>query len=701
MPKPTDTHRFQELFQKYIQSDSTGDLLFFQSESQNITYKKFCQNVYGLSELLKNHSAAFFAIKLNDPVAVYSYVVATLLARKKLVLLSPLEPAAASESHRESLAWDLLIDDHKALQQSQEINLKTAEINIGDLDEDYPFLYVLSSGSSGKPKGIGHSLFTLSHSAVALIKILKMKQKEISLLNLPVSHVGGLMIFWRAFFSGGAVSTKLVRFDYVSLVPLQLERWLQNSEKRLLLKQSKAILIGGAILSKELRQRADSEGLHFFETYGMTETASLVMLNGSPLEGQIIKLNSDHLILIKGPTLAPELSLTKDGFYQTADIGCELADGRIAFVERADINFKSAGELIHASAVETAIKSIHDVKEAVLVAVPHPVWDAAGCLFYECEEGQALTPGSIRESCQTIMHPYQIPKYIFEHQFSLSTLKPSRFQLKKLAVKKTIVEKFHHQFVSSQQNQIRLVVFLHGFMGDMADLKSLYPESFDHNHTSVLFLDLPGHGKTSCDSFENRKDVFFALSELIRFYADGKDILLYGYSMGGRIALELAACHLPVKKCIVESASFGLLSKDEKEKRLQTDMSLFSKKPFVLDDFFKSWYQNPLFYQYNLTPDYQSDLLIKMKHDFLQWEKSLSFFSQGHGLLAEELMGLLKKNHLSLVVIAGEKDEKYCDHFQWVGSQLDIKYFEISESGHNPHKINLSQVISILKSELA
>ena len=112
------------------------------------------------------------------------------------------------------------------------------------------------------------------------------------------------MTLWRAFFSGGRLTTELTPpLDFISLVPLQLKRWMKEEDKLVLLKQCRVILIGGAPLTDELKTEAEKNGLTLYETYGMSETASLVTINGEVLPYRELQLNKENLFAIKGKTL--------------------------------------------------------------------------------------------------------------------------------------------------------------------------------------------------------------------------------------------------------------------------------------------------------------------------------------------------------------------------------------------------------------
>ncbi len=135
------------------------------------------------------------------------------------------------------------------------------------------------------------------------------------------------------------------------------------------------------------------------------------------------------------------------------------------------------------------------------------------------------------------------------------------------------------------------LVFLHGFLGCKEDWEEMIPH-FEDNYRCIA-IDVPGHGSSPyCE------DILSALKAEILHLCSEKPILI-GYSMGGRIALQLRAC---AEKLIILSGHPGLKAQKEKEERLKSDQ-MWSEKllkiPF--EEFFAQWYAQPVFQNLALT----------------------------------------------------------------------------------------------------
>ena len=115
-------------------------------------------------------------------------------------------------------------------------------------------LGLLTSGSSGEPSLIFHRRSGIEESARSTLDFYSVKKGDSWGLNLPCDHIGGLMILFRMnIIEGEVVDLKHPdrHVEYLSLVPTQLDRMIQE-DKISFLRARKKILVGGAPLSKEL-----------------------------------------------------------------------------------------------------------------------------------------------------------------------------------------------------------------------------------------------------------------------------------------------------------------------------------------------------------------------------------------------------------------------------------------------------------------
>lgn len=243
-------------------------------------------------------------------------------------------------------------------------------------------LVVRTTGSSGSPKEIALSASALLSSARASNSYLGARFGETWSLLLPLTHIAGINVLIRSL-ELGTTPTNLLGYegtfpkvDYTAIVPTQLYRAL-NGDQNLLqhLQSAKAVLVGGAALTRDLRGQAEAQGIHVVETYGSTETSGGCVYEGVPLEGVEVAIGDAGQIAIRGKVLAEDLA-DSDGWYNTSDAG-RLIDGKLFVDGRLDEIVITGGENISLTAIDRVLaQEFPDIQMAAF-AVPHPEWGEA------------------------------------------------------------------------------------------------------------------------------------------------------------------------------------------------------------------------------------------------------------------------------------------------------------------------------------
>jgi 2-succinyl-6-hydroxy-2,4-cyclohexadiene-1-carboxylate synthase len=140
------------------------------------------------------------------------------------------------------------------------------------------------------------------------------------------------------------------------------------------------------------------------------------------------------------------------------------------------------------------------------------------------------------------------------------------------------------------------LLLLHGFTGSRKNWRPHLPVFGQHFQT--IAVDLLGHGETAVPSIPHRYQIEKAAADLTAIIEQiaTPPVHLLGYSMGGRLALYFA-CRYPdyVNKLILESASPGLKTAQERTERQQRDEALagFIEREGIAA-FVDRWQQLPL-----------------------------------------------------------------------------------------------------------
>ncbi|QLE57743.1 2-succinylbenzoate--CoA ligase [Nostoc sp. TCL26-01] len=308
-------------------------------------------------------------------------------------------------------------------------------------------IMIPSGGSSGEIKFAIHTWETLMASLEGFTTYFQV-QKVNSFCVLPLYHVSGLMQFMRSFTTGGKFvilpfkslesgqKYQINNTDFfISLVPTQLQRLLQNAELTIWLSQFHTVLLGGAPAWDELLAKAKYHHIRLAPTYGMTETASQIatlkpadFLNGKINSGQILPhaqvrirnqqgavLSANQIgnITIQAQSLAlgyyPHIWENQD-YFPVDDFGFLDEQGYLNIVGRNSDKIISGGENIYPLEVESAIRATQMVADVCVIGIPDQTW------------GQALTaiyiPRNINTSVTAMqtalsgkLSKFKIPKY--------------------------------------------------------------------------------------------------------------------------------------------------------------------------------------------------------------------------------------------------------------------------------------------------
>lgn len=303
---------------------------------------------------------------------------------------------------------------------------------------------IFTSGTTGQPKG---ALLTLeNHRAAAQASSQRLKTclGERWLLCLPLYHIGGMSILFRACHDGLTVvlqerfepeeSQRLLRqhsVNLVSLVPTMLYRLLPQLRGKIL-PALRLILLGGAAASPELLEQAFALNLPLASSYGLTEACAQVATAlppltrrkpgcaGAPLpqltvqivdeQGNCLPAGEIGEVTVRGPALmrgylaAPPLT----GAFRTGDLGYLDEDGDLWLLTRRSDLIVSGGENIYPEEVERALLAHPAVREACVFGLPDPEWGqiVAAALVTDAP----LTGPALRQFLRARLAGYKLPR---------------------------------------------------------------------------------------------------------------------------------------------------------------------------------------------------------------------------------------------------------------------------------------------------
>ncbi len=324
-----------------------------------------------------------------------------------------------------------------------------------------PAAIVFTSGTGAAAKAVQLSYGNFYYNVLGANERIPFHEKHRWLLTLPLYHVGGLGILFRAIIGGGAmviptkdesITEAITKYEitHLSLVPTQLYRLLKGPVPKIK-GTPPIVLTGGGPVSKELLQKCRKANLKVYRTYGLTEMASQVTTgkcirgthSGKLLKYREIKIASDNEILVKGATLFEgyikndkiELPVDSDGWFHTGDMGRLDRSGFMTVLGRQDNMFISGGENIHPEEIELQLLKIEGVEAALVVGLSDREFGMRPAAFVKFSEEHVKSEKEMTAELEKSLPRFKIPRFYFDWPEHLSegALKLPRSAFLKLA----------------------------------------------------------------------------------------------------------------------------------------------------------------------------------------------------------------------------------------------------------------------------
>lgn len=300
---------------------------------------------------------------------------------------------------------------------------------------------IFSSGSTGEPKGVMLSHYSLDANVEGVAQVIHVGPDDRLLGILPFFHsFGYLAMLWFASIHGVGVIFhpspldagpigELIHRNRVTLL-ITTPTFLQVYLRRCTPDQFaslRVVLTGAEKLPDRLAQSfKDRFGIRPIEGYGVSECAPVIAVNcpdfrasgfyqpgsrhgtvGQPLPGVSVRIvdvdsfeplppNTAGMLLVKGPNVMNgylgredlTASVMRDGWYVTGDIALMDEDGFIQITDRLARFSKIGGEMIPHGRVEEALHTAAQIETQVfaVTAIPDERKGEQLAVLHTCEE---------------------------------------------------------------------------------------------------------------------------------------------------------------------------------------------------------------------------------------------------------------------------------------------------------------------------
>ena len=314
---------------------------------------------------------------------------------------------------------------------------------------------ILTSGTTGAPKGAARKQPDTLEPAAALFSKIPLKARQTTVIAAPLFHSWG----YAHFTLGLALSTTLVlrrRFDpedtlkavsqhsasALAVVPVMLQRILDLGTEALARYDThclKIIAVSGSLLPGELATRAmDVFGDVLYNLYGSTEVAWATIATpedlraapgtaGRPPMGTIVKLLDDdgrevaegergrifvaNEMMFDGYTGGGGKEIVS-GLMSTGDVGHFDRDGRLFVDGRDDEMIVSGGENVFPREVEDLLADHESIEEVAVVGVPDDEFGQRLKAFVVLRGGARLSEEAVQAYVKANLARYKVPREV-------------------------------------------------------------------------------------------------------------------------------------------------------------------------------------------------------------------------------------------------------------------------------------------------
>jgi fatty-acyl-CoA synthase len=343
------------------------------------------------------------------------------------------------------------------------------------LTEDDACAMCYTSGTTGRPKGVlySHRATALHTFAISLPDQIGFSRFDTALPIVPMFHANAWGVPYAATMNGSKqvmpgrnlqpeALLDLIQDERVTVIAGVPTIWLgalnalEREPGRWKLTDGLRVLVGGATAPESMIRRFDKLGVRLIHGWGMTETAPVATCStlkpemaswsederyavrarqGLPLpfiETRVIAEEGEAPwdgetvgeLEVRGPWVAagyydaaqPD-KWSEDGWFRTGDMATIDSGGYVKITDRVKDLIKSGGEWISSVDLENTLVGHEAVREAAVIAVPHPRWQERPLAVVILKEGRTVEPAELRALLAQTFASWQLPDaFVFVNQ---------------------------------------------------------------------------------------------------------------------------------------------------------------------------------------------------------------------------------------------------------------------------------------------
>ncbi len=413
----------------------------------------------------------FGALKAGAVAVTFSHLLTKDELSRTVIECEPKVLFAADEKlddlgdYRERPYPELVVCDHGDISYARLAEKGTSDFKTIARHRHDTAAILYTGGTTGIPKGAMLTHENIQTSVFNVAHYERSTPNDRALCFLPLNHVfGQIHIVGATVWSGGGLvlepgfelqrvleAIERHRATKFLAVPTIYIRLLRLPDLRQKVSSVRYSFSAAASMAAEVvREWKARTGLDIHESYGMTESATMVTYNhyyrhvvgsvGTPvnlvevqirdLEGNVLEQGERGEICVCGPNITKgylnnpeetEAAFWGDWF-RSGDIGVVDEDGYVYIVDRLKDMIITGGENVYPREVEELLYARPEVSECAVVGLPDEEYGERVTAFIVAQNGRAVDPASLREYLKRHLAAFKVPKeYITVEELPKST----------------------------------------------------------------------------------------------------------------------------------------------------------------------------------------------------------------------------------------------------------------------------------------
>ena len=397
--------------------------IFIQYKNSSITYQEFNYMILNLMEGLNGINENYIGIQINHKIKLLVLIIA-INRLKKIPVLYPDTPNI--EDYIKTTNIPITFRDQNIIISKKK---KSGTQNLA-YNKNETQLVMFTSGTTGRPKACELTYRNIYESACMWNKIINFDSNDVYLNHMPLTHVSGICIFYRALYLDFMIvlnsfdlknyinNIKEYKITLISMVPSMLQMIIDTKKNLQSLSNIKTIIMGGSTINKNLISSINKHRLPVYMSYGMTESCSGIagywMNNGSMYKthpGVNICVDKSTLS-IQSPTIMKKYMHGKNtaNIIESTDICTIYKDGFFQIGGRDNQTAISGGENISIPYIKKHIEGYPEIKKCILEIVQDRQWGEILHANIQCNK--KITPKILLDKLKKNLPKYMVPKKI-------------------------------------------------------------------------------------------------------------------------------------------------------------------------------------------------------------------------------------------------------------------------------------------------